>query len=130
MAGVLALILMLLTAGCAAPDGTDAGSPGKSGDGAAGGNVENTSQAKGRYIETQLETPKDFTGSGTMRRLSDGSLVIVDTYNGMKSISKDNGKSWKTKEIKEMKKLLNGVEAEITSAAVAADGAVFFSYIL
>lgn len=130
MAGVLALILMLLTAGCAAPDGTDAGTPGKNGGGAAGGNVENTSQAKGRYIETQLETPKGFTGSGTMRRLSDGSLVILDTYNGMKSISKDNGKSWKTKEIKEMKKLLNGVEAEITSAAVSADGAVFFSYIL
>ncbi len=130
MAGILALILTVLTAGCAAPDGTDAGSPGKNGDKAAGGNVENTSQAKGRYIETQLETPKDFTGSGTMRRLSDGSLVIVDTYNGTKSVSKDNGKSWKTNEIKEMKKLLNGVEAEITSAAVSADGAVFFSYIL
>ena len=101
MAGVLALILMLLTAGCAAPDGTDAGTPGKNGGGAAGGNVENTSQAKGRYIETQLEAPEG-----------------------------DNGKSWKTKEIKEMKKLLNGVEAEITSAAVSADGAVFFSYIL
>lgn len=130
MAGFLALILTVLTAGCAVPDGTDAGVPGKNGNKAAGSNVENTSQAKGRYIETQLETPKDFTGLGTMRRLSDGSLVIVDTYNGMKSSSKDNGKSWKTKEIKEMKKLTNGVEAEITSAAVAADGAVFFSYIL
>lgn len=129
MAGILALILTILTAGCTAPEGTSDGSSGKNGD-AAGGNVENTSQAKGRYIETQLETPEGFTGSGTMRRLSDGTLVIVDTYNGTKSISKDNGKSWKTNEIKEMKKILNGVEAEMTSAAVSADGAVFFSYIL
>lgn len=129
MAGILALILTILTAGCTAPEGTSDGSSGKNGD-AAGGNVENTSQAKGRYIETQLETPEGFTGSGTMRRLSDGTLVIVDTDNGTKSISKDNGKSWKTNEIKEMKKILNGVEAEMTSAAVSADGAVFFSYIL
>ena len=91
MAGILALILTILTAGCTAPEGTSDGSSGKNGD-AAGGNVENTSQAKGRYIETQLETPEGFTGSGTMRRLSDGTLVIVDTYNGTKSISKDNGK--------------------------------------
>lgn len=129
MAGILALILTILTAGCTAPEGTSDGSSGKNGD-AAGGNVENTSKAKGRYIETQLETPEGFTGSGTMRRLSDGTLVIVDTYNGTKSISKDNGKSWKTNELKEMKKILNGVEAEMTSAAVSADGAVFFSYIL
>ncbi len=129
MAGILALILTILTAGCTAPEGTSDGSSGRNGD-TAGGNVENTSQAKGRYIETQLETPEGFTGSGTMRRLSDGTLVIVDTYNGTKSISKDNGKSWKTNEIKEMKKILNGVEAEMTSAAVSADGAVFFSYIL
>lgn len=129
MAGILALILTILTAGCTAPEGTSDGSSGRNGD-TAGGNVENTSQAKGRYIETQLETPEGFTGSGTMRRLSDGTLVIVDTYNGTKSISKDNGKSWKTNELKEMKKILNGVEAEMTSAAVSADGAVFFSYIL
>lgn len=130
MASVLALILTVLTTGCAAPDGTGSGSSGENGAGELGGKVENTSQAKGRYIETQLETPEDFSGSGTMRRLSDGNLMIVDTYNGTKSISKDNGKSWKSEEIRQMKKLLNGAESEITSVAVSADGSVFFSYIL
>lgn len=130
MAGLLAASFILLMAGCDAPgSGTKGSSSGDAGGGDAGGGADNAA-AKGRYIETEIDTPEKFGGSGTFRRLADGTLMLVDTENGTKSVSSDEGKTWKTDPVKELQKLLNGEESEITSVSVAADGGIFFSYIL
>ena len=89
---------------------------------------EHKVNAKGRYIETIINTPEGFNGRGNIRRLADGSLEIVDTETGTKNISTDEGKTWKTETIKELESVLRE-EIAITSVALAEDGAVFISYI-
>lgn len=128
VAGIIVAAMIILTIGCDS-DSTE-GDPKGSSSGGAGGGAKNNVAAKGRYIETEIDTPEKFAGSGTMRRLADGKLMIVDTENGTKSVTSDEGKTWKTEDIKEMKKLLNGAQADITSTSISADGAIFYSYIL
>ena len=124
---LLVVAMIVMTAGCAASGDEPAGDS-KKGD--KGGGMSDGVSAKGRYIETQIDTPKGFNGRGTIRRLADGKLALLDTENGTKSVSSDEGKTWKTEKIKELQSLLNGGDAEITSEALSADGGVFFSYIL
>lgn len=84
--------------------------------------------ARGRYVETLLESPDGYEGGGTMGILENGSFVIVDCKNGTVSTSEDRGKSWKTDRNKELQAIAN--KADITSAAVAPDGGIFISYII
>lgn len=86
--------------------------------------------AKGRYVETLLESPDGYEGGGTMGILENGSFVIVDCKNGTVSTSEDRGKSWKTDQCKELHDIANADGSQITSAAVAPDGGIFISYIL
>ena len=91
MAVLAAAVLAVSMAGC-----TRVGQTKKAeGDHAAGGtkgvssgsqaeekniNAQQTAaDAKGRYIETQINTPEDFDGRGTIKRLDDGSLMLLDT---------------------------------------------------
>ena len=80
-AGILTVALM----GCNRAESgqnTDAGQ-------STGGNAENTADAKGRYVETQLPTPEGFSGVGCIGRLQDGSLLLIDKKKGTKSSSDD-----------------------------------------
>lgn len=92
------------------------------------GKTEEKENAKGRYLEKIVNTPKGFTGKGNMRRLADGSLMIVDTEHATKSISTDEGKTWKTETIKKLKSIVEG-ETEIKSVSLAEDGGIFISYV-
>lgn len=91
-------------------------------------NTEEKENAKGRYLETIINTPEGFVGKGGMRRLADESLMIVDTENATKSISTDEGKTWKTENLKELKSIVEG-EKQITSVALTEKGGIFISYI-
>ena len=82
----LAVMMLVVTAGCSSGGTQDKGK-----EGAGGAEQEST---KGRYVERILETPKDFKGKGSMGVLEDGSLIIVDSENGIVSKSKDEGQSW------------------------------------
>lgn len=133
LACLLAVAMIVMTVGC---DVSGNKPTGNSGTGTTGGASDGDTSdgdgvgGKGRYIETQINTPEGFTGRGTIRRLANGKLAILDTENGTKSVSSDEGKTWKTEKIKELQSLLNGGDAEITSEALSADGGIFFSYIL
>ena len=81
-----------------------------------------TSNAKGRYIETQITMPEGFSAKGNIRRLADGSLVLVDAACGTKSISEDNGKTWETEVITELERIMGRDGAEFTSTALTEDG--------
>ncbi len=120
----LAVMMLVVTAGCSSGGTQDKGK-----EGAGGAEQEST---KGRYVERILETPKDFKGKGSMGVLEDGSLIIVDSENGIVSKSKDEGQSWTADENmgKKLKEVVNRDQVELTSVAVAPDGGLFFSYIL
>lgn len=121
LAGILTVALM----GCNRAESgqnTDAGQ-------STGGNAENTADAKGRYVETQLPTPEGFSGVGCIGRLQDGSLLLIDKKEGTKSSSDDGGKSWSTDTLTELKTLTDQ-DADITGTAIAPDGGIFISYIL
>ncbi len=85
-------------------------------------------EAKGRYIETQLDIPTDFQGRGCMAKLSDGTLVVVDTFEGTKYTSSDGGATWQEEEIAALQKLLSSVEGEFRTA-IAPDGGILIDYI-
>ncbi|WP_411335633.1 hypothetical protein [Ruminococcus gauvreauii] len=121
LAGLLAVALM----GCSrAGSGqmTDAGQN-------TGGNAGNTADAKGRYVETQLPAPDGFSGVGSIGRLQDGRLILIDKNEGIKFTSDDGGKTWSTETLTELKTLTDQ-DADITGTAVAPDGGIFISYIL
>lgn len=95
-------------------------------------NTKENKNAKGRYLETIINMPEGFTegftGKGSIKRLADGSLMAVDTEHATKSISTDEGKTWKTETIKELKSIVKG-ETEITSVSLAEDGSIFIAYV-
>ncbi len=137
-----ALILALLTetAGCTKPEGgtakLDAGEISASSKDAAGQsegdgadqNDQDALAAKGRYVETQIQTPQDFSGPCCMQRLSDKSLVLLDLSKFQVSISMDDGKSWETKPAAGLEKLwMKESMIELSSAAISVDGEVFLA---
>lgn len=91
-------------------------------------NTKEKENAKGRYLETIINMPEGFNGKGSIKRLTDGSLMAVDTEHATKSISTDEGKTWKTETIKELKSIVEG-KTEITSVSLAEDGSIFIAYV-
>lgn len=84
--------------------------------------------AKGRYMETQLETPQYFQGNGTMTLMADGSLMLLDWANGIKNISRDKGMSWESETVEELERLATDENVEDGGCA-APDGGLFIHYI-
>ena len=83
--------------------------------------------AKGRYIETQIDTPQNFSGEGTIQRLADKSLALLDAKNAAVSISSDNGRTWDTQVVSELENMQYEV-TEISGMALAEDGSAFIAY--
>ncbi len=119
-AGLLAGVLFLSMAGCK--------STVEMGENENISSTEEGEAAKGRYIETQKQTPEGLSTITDMTRLSDGSIAIIDLNTGKLHISPDNGDSWSQKELPVLAEKI-AEQAEITSSAVAPDGGVFFSYV-
>lgn len=122
---LLVIILTFMIAACAKTENQTKES-GKNN--VSSGKTEEKENAKGRYLETIINTPEGFIGKGDMRRLADGSLMIVDTEHATKSISTDEGKTWKTETIKKLKSIVEG-ETEVKSVSLAEDGGIFISYV-
>ncbi|MCM1258573.1 MAG: hypothetical protein NC307_12055 [Roseburia sp.] len=91
---------------------------------------DGSSAAKGRYMESPKTTPEGLSNLENMVRLADGSLGIVDQDSGTVYISGDEGESWESKDLEPLINVLNQDGAEVTSLAMAADGGIFFSYVL
>lgn len=85
--------------------------------------------AKGRYMETLMETPEGVSAIEDMVRLSDGSAAFINPATGDLHMSKDNGDSWETKQLAALSSVIANEENEVTSMAIAPDGGVFFSYV-
>lgn len=85
--------------------------------------------AKGRYVEKLLTVPEGYQGKGSLNMLQDGSLILIDSENGIVSKSSDNGTTWKKYKQQLPKELIGKDSLEITSTAAAPDGGLFFSYI-
>ena len=125
ISALLAAVLGLSLAGCG---GTENQNSDRTASKETVKNNDTSVTVKGRYMETQLETPPYFQGKGAMTLLSDGSIVLLDWGNGTKSISGDNGMSWESETVQEMKQLVTNGNMEI-GGAVAPDGGFFIHYI-
>lgn len=120
VAWLLAGVCFISAAGC--------GNTAKVGKGESIGNTGQREAAKGRYIEVQKQTPDGLCAITDMTRLSDGSMAIVDADTGVLYVSSDNGDSWSKQELPAMAEKIAD-QADISSAAVAPDKGVFFSYV-
>lgn len=85
-------------------------------------NIE--SQAKGRYMENDLQLPEEVTRIYDMRNLEDGSIGLLDMENGL-YISEDSGQTWTLKNNSFLKELSEGY---VTRAGLSSDGSIFACY--
>ena len=126
----LAGSMLLMTAGCAGKEESGKAWDGGKEKNSSGTDDENTQDvAKGRYTETQKTTPDGLNTIEEMVRLSDGSVALLNPDKGSLLISRDNGDSWEEKELPALAGQTGIETIEITSRAIAPDGAVFFSYV-
>lgn len=91
---------------------------------------ENASVAMGRYVETACQTIEGLDNVTNITMKEDGTIALLGIYIGSIFTSSDGGTSWESKEIRELTKILNEKDVEVTSGAVSAQGDIFFSYIL
>lgn len=92
---LLAASMAAALAGCAGggeelPGNTGGKQDGQTQDGAGGGSEKT---AMGRYVEEEIDLTDFLSGTGSLCRREDGSLVIPDGYFGF-LISKDEGRTW------------------------------------
>ncbi len=114
---------ILLAAGC----GNGSTESSITGDSKKEENAEAESQAKGRYLESDLTLPEGVDRVADMKQLEDGSILLLDRSQGLFT-SKDNGQTWE----KNPNKITNelGDEPYVSLAAVSYDKRVFFEYVL
>lgn len=82
----------------------------------------NKTGGAGRFLESEVELPKEITAIMALRKLSDGSLGMVGKNKEKKKYyvlkTKDLGENWETKEMKGLP------EEHLPYAAMASDGTV------
>lgn len=83
------------------------------------------SDAKGRYLESDLSLPDNLQQILSMKKLADGSIVIVDGEKGA-FISKDNGESWEQKDTYLLDSV--GSDCYVYSTVIGEDGSYFAMY--
>lgn len=125
ISALLAAVLALSLAGCGGAENQNSNTAASKGTSESN---DTSVTAKGRYMEKQLETPQYFQGNGTMTLMPDGSVVLLDWVNGIKSISKDQGMSWESETVEELKQLAANDDVEVGGVA-APDGGLFIHYI-
>lgn len=78
--------------------------------------------AKGRFVETNVELPEEVTAVCDMEKLSDGRLAFFDRVYGL-YISDDGGKSLSHQKLSVMEELLQR-EVYVSAADIGQDGSV------
>lgn len=121
---LLAGILVLSMAGCGDSKKAQSGIEDSSTE-----QEQSAPAAKGRYMETQMETPEGVKYIETMVRLSDGTLALVNQDTGELCLSPDNGGSWEVKPLAALAEQYANDAVEVTSLAISPNGSVFFSYV-
>ena len=82
--------------------------------------------AMGRYVEEEIDLSGQLSQPIAMRMLTDGSIVILDTYEGM-LVSKDQGATWNEETPDWLADLIEG-GGYINSMAMTPNGTVVVSY--
>lgn len=89
---------------------------------------ETESQAKGRYLESDITLPEGIDRISGLRQLDDGSILLLDTSKGLVLSSSDNGETW-TEKPNTMEKVL-GSCPYISKSVLGRDGSVFLEYVI
>lgn len=132
---LMAAVMVLTIAGCGNGDAgegqnTDAvPSAGDSTEAQSQGNDSASADgqtAMGRYVEEEIDLSGQLSHPLTMRMMTDGSIVIMDSYKGI-LVSKDQGATWN----EEMPDWLADIIDQgvyVSSMAIAPDGTALVSY--
>lgn len=119
---LLLAVMLLALAGCGNQDSTSEG-------GADSENKEskkeNESNAKGRYMESDLTLPEGVVIFLDMVKLEDGSICILDGEKGA-LVSKDGGETWEQKDTYLLDNLEEGTY--VYEAVMGKDGSYFVKY--
>lgn len=128
----LAVLLLVMT-GCGNKgEGESAGIPSVNPDGAQAeesheeSNPNVVENAKGRFLESDVEMPEMVNMVRAMEKLEDGKIACFDRDSGL-YISEDNGESFSMKQLAVMNELLKD-QRYITSAAIGKDGSLLIVY--
>lgn len=99
---LLTVLMVCAAAGCGTPGGGDGladGAAGSDGSGDIAGGTDASGEttggqtAMGRYVEEEIELPTELSRPLFMGMMDDGSIVIVDAYQGF-LVSEDKGTTW------------------------------------
>lgn len=82
--------------------------------------------AKGRFLESDVEMPETVDLIRVMEKLEDGRIACFDGYSGM-YISEDNGESFSMKKMAVMDELRKN-EKYVSGAAIGKDGSLLIQY--
>lgn len=114
-------ILFLMT-GCGNGEGISSDGEGGNGNGTDPAVLEN---AKGRFVESDLELPETVTDIIAMEKLSDGRIAVFDSIQGLYT-SVNNGGHFSIQSVPVMKELQEK-QIYIPNAAIGKDGSLLIS---
>lgn len=119
---LLLAVMMLALAGCGNQDSvSDGGADSENKE----SKKENESNAKGRYLESDLTLPDGVFMFLDMVKLEDGSICILDGEKGA-LVSKDGGETWEQKDTYLLDNLEEGTY--VYEAVMGKDGSYFVKY--
>lgn len=118
----IAVILVFLT-GCGAGDGISANTEG--GQTKSGGASAADGNAKGRFVESDLELPETVTDVIAMEKLSDGRIAVFDSIQGLYT-SVNNGGQFSVQTVSVMKELQENA-IYVPHAAIGKDGSLLIA---
>lgn len=131
----LAVLLLVMT-GCGnnggeGNGGVPAGSTGSAGnekgtESPAENNPNVVENAKGRFLESDVEMPETVKIVCAMEKLEDGRIALFDGQSGL-YVSEDSGESFSMKEIAVMDEILKN-QYYVTGAAIGKDGSLLIQY--
>lgn len=119
---LLLAVILLALAGCGNQDSaSDGGADSENKE----SKKENESNAKGRYMESDLTLPEGVFTFLDMVKLEDGSICILDGEKGA-LVSKDGGETWEQKDTYLLDNLEKGTY--VYEAVMGKDGSYFVKY--
>lgn len=120
---LMMISVIFLMTGCGSTENLSAVSGDKSGEQKE--NEESpdiTENAKGRYLESDVELPEEISQIRAVEKLADGRIALFDGVYGM-YISEDNGETFTLQDLPVMEELQRE-EAYIVNAAIGSDGSL------
>ncbi|MBD5544849.1 MAG: extracellular solute-binding protein [Lachnospiraceae bacterium] len=119
---LLLAVMVLLLAGCGSKDsGTNESSENENKE----SKEQTESNAKGRYMESDLTLPEGVLSILDMKKLEDGSIGLLDSEKGT-FVSKDGGETWELKDTYLLDNMEEGTY--VFQAVMGEDGSYFVKY--